>query len=290
MKYPDKRLRNQLQKVVELEFDGHICTWDTTGSEINFEEEGDEDRLCIRLEKDKVISAGVQDNSEFTIEDASFIESPLYMHLIDALLIPRASSNLIHGYDLLLNYHVDDFIKKLGMARFVSSYSPTEDSACGCLFNKSAEITGGRFVFDATAHRLLWEKEGRKYSPVNVASGIKSFGVMQLLMEQQVINENRLLIWDEPENHLHPEWQIRLAELLVDLSLTGVPVLISSHSPYFIQAIRFYSQKRNNAYVDYYLTEEASEGLVWIEDVTKDLNRIFTKLSKPMNQIVNFRK
>ncbi|WP_165157779.1 AAA family ATPase [Parabacteroides sp. ZJ-118] len=290
MKCPDERLRIQLQRVMGAEFDGHVCTWDTAGSEINFEEEENENKLCIRLENDKVMSAEAQRDSEFTIEDASFIESPLYMHLIDALLLPRASSGLARGYDMLLNYHVDDFIRKLGMARFASSYSSTEDSAYGDLFDKSAEITGGRFVFDATAHRLLWEKDGRKYSPVNVASGVKSFGVMQLLIGQQVINENRLLIWDEPENHLHPEWQIRLAELLVDLSLTGVPVLISSHSPYFIQAIRFYSQKRNNAYVDYYLTEEVSEGLVRIEDVTKDLNRIFTKLSKPMSQIVNFRK
>lgn len=290
IKYPDKRLRNQLQRVLGAEFDGHICTWDTAGSEINFEEEGDESCLCIRLEKDQVISAGAQGDSEFTIEDASFIESPLYMHLIDALLLPRASSSLARGYGMLLNYHVDDFIGKLGMARLASSYSSIEDSAYGYLFDKSAEITGGRFVFDATAHRLLWEKDGRKYSPVNVASGVKSFGVMQLLIEQQVINENRLLIWDEPENHLHPEWQIRLAELLVDLSLTGVPVLVSSHSPYFIQAIRFYSRKRNNDYVDYYLTEEISDGLVRIEDVTKDLNRIFTKLSKPMSQIVDFRK
>ena len=83
-------------------------------------------------------------------------------------------------------------------------------------------------------------------------------------METQAINENKILIWDEPENHLHPEWQIKITQLFVEIAKAGVPILISSHSPYFIQGVRYFT-----------------------EDVTKDLNQIFVKLAQPMNEIIN---
>lgn len=109
--------------------------------------------------------------------------------------------------------------------------------------NAIGDITGGKFEFDNKTRNLFWKKEGVKYSPVNVASGIKAFGVMQILMETQAINENKILIWDEPENHLHPEWQIKIAQLFVEIAKAGVPILISSHSPYFIQGVRYFTEK-----------------------------------------------
>ena len=88
-------------------------------------------------------------------------------------------------------------------------------------------ITGGCFNFDSHKRKITWVKDGKQYSPVNVASGIKAFGVMQLLLETHSINEEKMLIWDEPENHLHPEWQIKFAELLVRMTQVGVPIVVS---------------------------------------------------------------
>ena len=97
-----------------------------------------------------------------------------------------------------------------------------------------------------------------------------------------------MLIWDEPENHLHPEWQIKFAELLVRMAQAGIPIVVSSHSPYFIQAIRYFAHEQElEKFVNYYLAEETEEGLSELEDVTKDLNRLFLKLAQPMNSIVN---
>lgn len=149
-------------------------------------------------------------------------------------------------------------------------------------------ITGGSFNFDSHKRKITWVKDGKEYSPVNVASGIKAFGVMQLLLDTHSINEDKMLIWDEPENHLHPEWQIKFAELLVRMTQVGVPIVVSSHSPYFIQAIRYFAhQLELDKYVNYYLAEETEDGLSELENVTKDLNRIFLKLAQPMNAIVN---
>jgi predicted ATPase len=125
-------------------------------------------------------------------------------------------------------------------------------------------------------------------SPINIASGIKTFGLIQILLETQVIGNNKVLIWDEPENHLHPRWQIAFAEILVKLAQKGIPVVVSTHSPYFVQGIKFYSAKHDlENYTNYYLAEEKENHLSEIKEVTNDLNQIFSKLAEPLNDIMN---
>ena len=108
-----------------------------------------------------------------------------------------------------------------------------------------------------------------------------------MLLEADIITPDKLLIWDEPENHLHPDWQIKFANVLVLLAKMGIPVLVTTHSPYFIQGIRYYTAQNNlEKYVDYYLAEESGE-LSDIYNVNDDLNRIFITLSEPLNRIMN---
>ena len=102
-------------------------------------------------------------------------------------------------------------------------------------------------------------------------------------------NEDKMLIWDEPENHLHPKWQVAFASVLVALAKNGVPVVISTHSPYFVQGIRYFAAKQDiEKYVNYYLAEKQDvNSLATIKDVTTDLNQIFVKLATPLNEIMN---
>ena len=52
------------------------------------------------------------------------------------------------------------------------------------------------------------------------------------------------LIMDEPEVHLHQEWQVKLAQILVLLVKDlNVNLFINSHSHQFIEAIEVYSIK-----------------------------------------------
>lgn len=127
---------------------------------------------------------------------------------------------------------------------------------------------------------------------MNVASGIKTFGIIQLLLDANELNPGKMLIIDEPENHLHPKWQIDCAHLIVNLVKEGIPVMVSSHSPYFIQGIRFFAEREEiNDLVKYYLAEnETDTDLSILEDVTDNLNKIFIKLSEPLNNIMNIRQ
>ena len=91
---------------------------------------------------------------------------------------------------------------------------------------------------------LTYEKKNYNFEFEKIATGIKTFGIIELLLKNSSINEDTLLIIDEPEVHLHPSWQVKFAELLVLISKNiNVQILLSSHSPYFIEALQSYSEK-----------------------------------------------
>lgn len=53
---------------------------------------------------------------------------------------------------------------------------------------------------------------------LNIASGMKSMALIARSIENGWIIQDDLLIIDEPESNLHPEWQIKFAKWLVLLS------------------------------------------------------------------------
>ena len=68
----------------------------------------------------------------------------------------------------------------------------------------------------------------------------------------------------------------------------GIPVLVSTHSPYFVQGVRYFAAQQNvEKYVNYYLAEIGKDNLSEVREVTDDLKAIFVKLSKPLNGIMN---
>lgn len=286
----EKMLERAFQSIIGVEFLNSICTYNTEMSEICFSEEQGKD-ITIQIKENKVTEFKCK--TETFVKDATLVESPLYIHLIDILAnaqMPGGHYFNIAGKDVLrplINYHIKDMAQKLDAFRFSlpdNVYSPFIQKAQTLTDN----ITGGHFYFDNAKRNMYWKKGEQNYAPVNVASGIKAFGVLQMLLETQALDESKILIWDEPENHLHPEWQIKFASVLVELAKAGIPILISSHSPYFIQAVRYFADKLSmNDFVNYYLAEETEDELCVLEDVTDDLNRIFMKLAQPMNEIVN---
>ena len=106
-----------------------------------------------------------------------------------------------------------------------------------------SEIINGRIVVD-DFQGVLYEKNGQEINIDNVALGIKGFGLIQLLLKNHQLNSRTLLIIDEPEIHLHPNWQVLYAEILVLISKKlEIPILLTSHSPYFIEALKAFSEK-----------------------------------------------
>lgn len=285
-KSPNGMLRKELAHTFRSEFKNNVCSYDTAESRIAYADLRDEDVLNVILSNNEIKSLIFESTEERQIVDATMVESPLYLHLMDSLIDGFAVAGPIGKRRMWtnVNYHVKDMVTKLRDFRYVDKYIQSKDERIESI----KRIIDGAFVYDEEQRDIYLQKGEHRHSPVNVASGIKTFGVLQILLETGAIDENRMLIWDEPENHLHPEWQIKFAQMMVELAKSGITILVSSHSPYFIQALRYYADKLNmNKFVNYYLAEEGKDGLSNIEDMSEDLNMIFSRLARPMNDIIN---
>ena len=105
----------------------------------------------------------------------------------------------------------------------------------------------GHFEYIENDSKFLFiSKNGNELETINVASGYKQIGLLQLLLFNKSISEGDWLIIDEPEINLHPSLQIQLVELLVKLAKKfNLTVYINSHSPFIIEAFEVYSKREN---------------------------------------------
>lgn len=122
----------------------------------------------------------------------------------------------------------------------------------------------------------------------NLSTGLKTFIILKTLLANGTIEFNGSIILDEPEIHLHPEWQLAFAELIVLIHKEfGVHILVNTHSPYFLNALEVYTTKYDvSDKCKYYLTEVDEENS-HIEDVTDNIERIYSKLARPLQKLEN---
>lgn len=120
----------------------------------------------------------------------------------------------------------------------------------------------------------------------NISTGLKTFVILKTLLVNGTIESNGTIILDEPEIHLHPEWQLIFAELIVLIQKEfGMHVLLNTHSPYFLRAIQVYSAKYEIAdKCKYYLSALNNDQAI-ISDVTSEIDKIYKKLSYPLQQL-----
>lgn len=123
---------------------------------------------------------------------------------------------------------------------------------------------------------------------VNLSTGMKSFVILKQLLQSGIIDEHGMIILDEPEIHLHPEWQLKFAESIVLIQKEfNTNILLNTHSPYFLNAIEVYSQKYGiDGKCKYYLAED-QDGNAVISDVTGKTEVLYDKLAQPLQKLEN---
>ena len=129
---------------------------------------------------------------------------------------------------------------------------------------------------------IFYEIKGKKVGISSLASGLKTYAIIKLLIDNGYLNSRSLLIIDEPEVHLHPEWQMNIAEILVLLQKEiGIRIMLSTHSPYFLQAIDVYSRKYGiDANTHFYLANRSEYGAI-LNSIDGNLEATYKMLAKP---------
>lgn len=280
---PAANLRTELQFLIESEFLNTFCSNGSENTNVELFSEGSS--KIIFYAKNNSVKEVTYDNSGF-IEDATYIESPLYLHLIDTIIRMRTFRETESSFGTLFPSLVPSHIKDMAEKIMSAARHPIDRKEVTNM--DVSKIIGGKFIYDMESRQIMFNGGKYRYSAINVASGIKCFGIVDLLERANFIGPNRLLIWDEPENHLHPEWQVIFAEKLVKLANEGVPVLVTTHSPYFLQSIRYHAAKEKlGKYVNYYQPSVGSDQLSTVMDVTSDLTDVFEKLTEPLDDIMD---
>ena len=94
----------------------------------------------------------------------------------------------------------------------------------------------------------------------DAATGFKTFSYLQRLLENGYLNEETLLMIDEPEAHLHPQWVVEFARLLVLLNKKlGLKIMLASHNPDMVAAIHDIANKEGVlANTNFYVAQQES--------------------------------
>lgn len=157
------------------------------------------------------------------------------------------------------------------------------------IYAKISEVCEGDVVKEKRS--TIGYRVGKQTLEVrNMSTGLKTFAILKKLLVSGWIEENGTIILDEPEIHLHPEWQLLFAELIVLMHKEfGLHILLNTHSPYFLNAIEVYAAKHEvDSKCKYYLTR-SDKMLSYVEDVTDHIEAIYQKLARPLQVLENER-
>lgn len=223
------------------------------------------------------IFTNLNNNLEIYFKDAHYIESPM---TLDNNLQRFVGKN---SFQFLNRNRQVELINAL--ANTNTQIIPSNDDKE--ILKKIENIINGEITVDLF-EGVNYKKNNINIAIKNTAVGIKSFGIIQLLLKNNRLNNRTLLIIDEPEVHLHPTWQVKYAEILVLLSKElEIPILLTSHSPYFIEALEGFSKKyKYEKSTNYYFAKKNQDGLSSkIIDVTSDISPILDSISEAFYKI-----
>lgn len=256
------------EKYLYTEFDGSICNIHSKDSNIKLRIKDKE--MSFNLVNSEVLNF---ENPIYFNTDSVYIDNPFILDEIrQRRILFRINRNIAKD-------HKTDLAKKLDSDYYNIIDEIDINDSFEKIFNK---ILLGNIV-KVGPRKKYKDRDGNIFSLENVSTGIKSFIIIKTLLFNGVLGDNGTIILDEPEIHLHPEWQLVFAELIVLLQKEfNLHILLTTHSPYFVKAIEVYSNKYGiSDKCKYYLSENVLENESKIDDVSMELERIYAKLANP---------
>ena len=192
--------------------------------------------FSVREGTEEIVGPSRKDVGVFTSFDRVFyIDSPMIANFSGDFPLGVLDQN----WEELIQFFYD------GRTR---SLSESEQRVADLL----AGITRGQVVLPSkdqdgvmrTRKIYFTESSGESYAIKEVATGIKSFALIQSLLQKGLLTERTLLIIDEPEAHLHPQWTVEYARIITTLHRElGVKFLLATHSPRLVQSLSLFASE-----------------------------------------------
>jgi predicted ATPase len=216
--------------------------------------------------------------------------SPIIGLDIDHLAIPYSIQNAVY-IDSPMMFHAD-FSKNIHWEDLSTLLSKRGDNTHRISDIISKEIMSGEVIADDTFYSTDDFKfkriDGKIFDLIDVATGYKSFSILQLLLKNGIITDKTLMIIDEPESNLHPQWIIEYARIIVMLNKdVGCKFFLASHNPDMVSAIRYISEREGTLdKVNFYLAELSSDNFKYdYKFLEKDIDPIFSSFNIAIDRI-----
>ena len=209
------------------------------------------------------------------LRDATLVDGPSILQFYPAIsgydgLGFGERTTVYHG---AIPYHVVDLANKLKGARDGIKFR-SGPSARIC------DVFAGEVLFDDDNENFYLKRGNIRIPSVNIASGIKALSIVEMLYNGDYISDDTLLILDEPETNLHPTWQIAYAKSICELVRRGARILVTTHSPYMLEALRGYCDEEMDS--KFYLARKGGDEVVRFVDTFGDISPIIEMLAKPL--------
>lgn len=179
------------------------------------------------------------------------------------------------------------------MLRDRNGFEP--DAPCKRILMRIRRLLNGRVEiekndFDQNEMHYVRE-DGLDIRLEDTATGFKSFSYIMRLLENGYINDKTLLMIDEPEAHLHPQWIVEFAHILVLLNKElGAKVMVASHNPNMVEAIQAIAKKLGvleNTH--FYMAKEAENRFTYeYEDLGQDVEGVFKSFNVAYQKIEQY--
>lgn len=111
--------------------------------------------------------------------------------------------------------------------------------------------------------KYIRKGDDKVFNLLECATRVKSFSIMQMLLKLGYISSKTLLVLDEPDAHLHHQWIVEYARMVVLIHKhIGTRFFIATHNPDFVRAIHYIAEKEMMLDdVNFYLARRDEGGL-----------------------------
>lgn len=235
----------------------------------------------IELIEKKGLIASVKGTKPF-FNNVIYIEDP---YILDKIA-DEDDFTYLYRPDSVLEYTHSSKLKTLLLKKRSSSLieQSINSETYDYIVNKISDVIPG--TISQRDSGLFYEEKGKEPLRVqNLATGSKMFSIVKNLIEKGEIAFDTMLILDEPEAHLHPEWQNIFAEVIVLLvKELDTHILLTTHSPNFLMAIEAFSQKYElNQKTHFYLSSHSKDNyLADYQCVDGKLGQIYSSFAYPL--------
>lgn len=202
--------------------------------------------------------------------------------------------------DTPMAFGLDDFLKNVFWQRLrklmLEGKNLSEQKNMRLLYRIYEILNGKIQVSDSLLgnREMYYErKDGKLLLPLDkIATGMKSFAYLAQLIKNGHLDDHTMLMIDEPEVHLHPQWVVVFARILILIHKSlGVKIVLASHNPDFVAAIKAIAKKEGVLdKTNFYLAQNMDrEGFLYsFKSLGHDIEPIFESFNIALERIQQY--